>query len=215
MAVMVVTWLWGRGAVRRGASSSRVVHTVHEGRGRRVGRCQLQARASLIRAGHERAVRLELERVLVDLGLRAVAHAVGARVAHQLQILDEIGGRLGQIGDRLALHALKVHVSTLGLLLLPGHVNERPLHVVVDDLGLVARADAHLFLVRRVAFDAEAELLEAAVLEDLFGYVAIFDIFKKPVQTGAVNDWNDKTARSEREGVANQTSGARSSGSLL
>ena len=41
------------------------MHTVHERPGRRVG--QLQARVGLIRVGHERAVRLEFERVLVDL----------------------------------------------------------------------------------------------------------------------------------------------------
>ena len=109
-------------------------------------------------------------------------------MAHQLQILNEVGSCLRQIGDGLALDALEVHVPALGLLLLPGHVNERALNVVVDDLGLAARSDAHLLLVGRIAFDAESELLEAAVLEHLFGDVAVLDIFKKSVQTGAVND---------------------------
>lgn len=30
-------------------------------------------------------------------------------------------------------------MSTLGLLLFPGHVNERPLHIVVDDLTFINR----------------------------------------------------------------------------
>ncbi len=77
-------------------------------------------------------------------------------------------------------------MATLGLLLLPGHVNEGPLHVVVDHLGLAARPQAHLLLVCRVALDAQAQLLQAAVLEHLFAHVAILDVFKKSVQIRAI-----------------------------
>lgn len=40
----------------------------------------------------------------------------------------------GEVGHALAAHALEVHVSALALLLLPGHVDERPLHIVVNYL---------------------------------------------------------------------------------
>ena len=43
------------------------------------------------------------------------------------------GDGLQEIGDGLALDALEVDVSTFGLLLLPGHVEEGTLDVVVDD----------------------------------------------------------------------------------
>ena len=113
----------------------------------------------------------------------------------ELQVLGEVGGRLGQIGDRLALDALEVDVATLGLLLLPRHVYERPLHVAVDDLGLVARAQAHLLLVRRIALDAEAELLEAAILEHLFGHVAVLDVLEEAVQIRAVDYYRHNTTQ--------------------
>ena len=62
---------------------------------------------------------------------------------------------------------LEVDVSALGLLLLPGHVDERPLHVVVDDLRAAAGSGAHLLLVCRIALDAQPDLLQTALLQNL------------------------------------------------
>ena len=80
-------------------------------------------------------------------------------------------------------------MSTFGFFLFPGHVDERPLHVVVDDLGSAAGAQTHLFLVRRVALDAETQLLEAAVFEHLFGHVAVLDVFEEAIKVRAVDDY--------------------------
>ena len=58
-------------------------------------------------------------------------------------------------------------MSALGLLLLPGHVDEGPLDVVVDDLGSAAGPRAHLLLVSGVAFDAQPDFLQTALLQHL------------------------------------------------
>ena len=57
-------------------------------------------------------------------------------VATSVEVVDVgIRGRLRQVGHRLRLDALEVDVTGLGLLFLPGHVDERPLDVVVYHLG--------------------------------------------------------------------------------
>lgn len=63
-------------------------------------------------------------------------------------------------------------------------MDEGALHVVVDDLGTAAWSLAHLFFVRGIALDAEADFFQASVFQDLFGHVAVFDVFEEPVGGG-------------------------------
>ena len=98
-------------------------------------------------------------------------------VAPGVKVVDGgVGGGLGEVRDGLGLDALEVDVSGLVLLLLPAHVDERSLDVVVNDLSAAARALLDLLLVRGVALDAQLDLLETALAQDVFGHVAVLDV---------------------------------------
>lgn len=71
---------------------------------------------------------------------------------HQLVLRNVCGSRC-QVGGRLGLDALKVHVPTLAFLLLPGHPDEGALHVVVDDFWTASRASLHLLFVGWVSWE--------------------------------------------------------------
>lgn len=68
---------------------------------------------------------------------------------HQL-VVRRVRRRRSQVADRFALHALEVDVAALSLLFLPGHADERSLHVVIDDLGSAAGTLLHFLLVGRI-----------------------------------------------------------------
>lgn len=72
-------------------------------------------------------------------------------------------------------------MATLGLLLLPGHVDKRSLQVVVDDLHPAAGPLLDLLLVRGIALDTESDLLQTSILQHLLGHLAVFDILEKAV----------------------------------
>lgn len=86
----------------------------------------------------------------------------------------KVGGGFGEIGDRLRFHALEVDVSRLCLFLFPAHVNERPLHVVVNHLGAPIGTLLDLLLVGRPSLDAQAYLLQTAILQDELSNFAVF-----------------------------------------
>lgn len=91
---------------------------------------------------------------------------------------------------------LKVDVSALGLLLLPGHVDEGPLDVVVDDLSAAARPFADLLLVGGVALYAQPDLLQAPLLQHLLGHVAVLDVLEEAVHRRAEHGCKKKTKSS-------------------
>lgn len=72
---------------------------------------------------------------------------LGARVHHHQLVLGNVGRRCRQVGDGLGLDALEVHVAAFALLLFPGHADEGPLDVVVDDLWTTSRAFFDLFFI--------------------------------------------------------------------
>jgi hypothetical protein len=99
------------------------------------------------------------QRLQIDGEQRRHVHRgrVGDRRRHYgippgVQLQSRVGSRLRQVGHALGLDALEVDVAALGLLLLPGHVNEGALHVVVDHFGSAPRTLLHLFLVGRIAW---------------------------------------------------------------
>ena len=78
---------------------------------------------------------------------------LGSRVHDHQLVLGNVCGCRRQVGDGLALHTLEVHVAALALLLLPGHPDEGPLDVVVDDLWATPRALLHLLFVGGVTWE--------------------------------------------------------------
>lgn len=86
-------------------------------------------------------------------------------------------------------------MSTFGLLFLPAHVNEGALHVVVDDVGPTARSLLDLLLVRRVALDAQPDLLQSSLLHHLLGDIAVLYVLKEPVHRCAVDGCNRNSLR--------------------
>lgn len=74
-----------------------------------------------------------------------------AGVQHHQLVLWNISRCCCQVCDGFALHTLEVHVPALTLLLLPGHADEGPLHVVVNDLRPAAWPLLHLFFVSRIS----------------------------------------------------------------
>ena len=65
-----------------------------------------------------------------------------------------------QVGDGLALHTLEVNMAALALLLLPGHADEGPLDVVVDDLRTATRTLLHLLFIRGVTYQYMVQTTE-------------------------------------------------------
>lgn len=85
---------------------------------------------------------------------------LGAGVHHHQLVLGNVRRRRRQVRDGLGLDALEVHVAAFALLLLPGHADEGPLHVVVDDLRPPAGPPLHLLLVGGVTWRGTDERLE-------------------------------------------------------
>lgn len=70
-------------------------------------------------------------------------------------VLGHVGSGGGQVGDGLAPDALEVNVPAFPLFLLPGHVNEGALHVIVDHLVAAPWSQLQLLFAGRVAWSAE------------------------------------------------------------
>ena len=81
----------------------------------------------------------------VGFGGGGVGHGGGLRRSDKVARFGT--GCFEQVRDGLALDALKVNMPTLCLLLLPRHVQERTLHVVVNHFRSRTSATSHLLLV--------------------------------------------------------------------
>ena len=76
-------------------------------------------------------------------------------------------------------------MARLGLLLFPGHVDEGPLDIVVDNLGPTARPLLDLLLVRGVALDAKLDLLKSTLPQHRLGLLAVLDVLEEAVERRA------------------------------
>lgn len=59
---------------------------------------------------------------------------LGTRVQHHQLVLRDVCCCCRQVGNGLGLNTLEVHMAAFTLLLFPGHADEGPLDVVVNDL---------------------------------------------------------------------------------
>lgn len=75
-----------------------------------------------------------------------------ARVHVDQLVLGDICSSCSQVSDGLAFDTLEVNMAALALLLLPGHADEGPLDVVVDDLRTATRSLLHLLFIRGVTY---------------------------------------------------------------
>jgi len=78
-------------------------------------------------------------------------------------------------------------MATLCFLLLPGHVDERSLHIAVDDFSPSTGTPSDLLFVGGVSLYATAYLLQTAILHHLFGHIAVLDVLEESVHGSAVH----------------------------
>jgi hypothetical protein len=76
-------------------------------------------------------------------------------------------------------------MSTLGFFFLPGHVNERPLDVIVNNFGAPSWSLAHFFLISRVTFDSQTYIFKAPLFQHLLGHVTVLNVLEKSIHGGA------------------------------
>lgn len=98
-----------------------------------------------------------------------------AGVQHHQLVLWNVGRCCCKVCDGFALHALEVHVPALTLLLLPGHADEGPLHVVVDDLGPTARPFLHLFFVSGISYKIQFSRIKFSDTKYIWANMACID----------------------------------------
>lgn len=77
---------------------------------------------------------------------------LGARVHHHQLVLGDVCCCCCQVSDGLGLDALEIHMATFTLFFFPGHADEGPLDVVVNDLWTATWSFFHLLFVCRVAW---------------------------------------------------------------
>merc|ERR1719427_729397 len=104
-----------------------------------------------------------------------------SHTSHGTTINTWVSCCLGQIRDRLALNTLEVNMPGLGFLLLPAHVNEGPLHIVVDNLRSPSRSLLHPLLMSWISFNTQLYFLQAPLPQHRLRLLPVLHIFEKPV----------------------------------
>lgn len=78
---------------------------------------------------------------------------LGARVHHHQLVLGDVSCCRRQVGNGLWLNTLEVHMPTFTLFFFPGHADEGPLDVVVNDLWTTSWSFFDFLFICRIAYE--------------------------------------------------------------